>query len=37
MRITQDAIDEFGDEKLRKAVNNARSEGRKTIRTEDIT
>jgi histone H3/H4 len=36
MRITQDAIDEFGSKELEKAVENARSEGRKTIRAEDF-
>lgn len=36
MRITQDAIDELGSEKLRKAVENAESDGRGTIRAEDL-
>lgn len=37
MRISQDAIDKLDNEKLRKAVKNAESEDRKTIRAEDIT
>lgn len=37
MRISRDAIDKLDNEKLRKAVKNAESEGRKTIRAEDIT
>mgnify|MGYP006289327349 CR=1 FL=1 len=36
MRITQDAIDELDGGKLRKAVENAESENRQTIRAEDI-
>ena len=36
MRITRDAIDELDNERLRKAVRNAESEDRKTIRAEDI-
>lgn len=36
MRITRDAIDELDNESLRKAVDNAESEGRKTIRAEDL-
>lgn len=37
MRISQDAIDKLDNEKLRKAVENAEQEGRRTIRAEDIT
>lgn len=36
MRITQDAIDGLGDEELEKAVENAISEGRETVRAEDF-
>jgi histone H3/H4 len=36
MRITQDAIDDLDDRKLKKAVENAESDGRKTIRAEDM-
>jgi histone H3/H4 len=36
MRITQDAIEELGSEKLEKAVEKARSDDRETIRAEDI-
>lgn len=36
MRITQDAIDSLGNEELEKAVKNARSEGRETVRSEDF-
>jgi len=36
MRISQDAIDKLDNDELRKAVENAESEGRKTIRAEDI-
>lgn len=36
MRISQDAIEELGSEKLRKAVEKARSEEKKTIRAEDF-
>lgn len=36
MRITEDAIDGLGNEELQKAVENARSEGRETVRAEDF-
>lgn len=36
MRITHDAIEKLGEEKLRKAAENAKTEGRKTIRAEDL-
>jgi histone H3/H4 len=36
MRITRDAIDELDNQRLRKAVRNAESDDRKTIRAEDI-
>lgn len=36
MRITQDALDAIGSETLEKAVEKARSEDRKTVRSEDV-
>jgi histone H3/H4 len=36
MRISQDALDELGSDKLDKAVEKARNEGRKTVRQEDL-
>lgn len=36
MRITQDAIDSLNNGKLEKAVENAKSEDRTTIRKEDL-
>lgn len=36
MRISQDAIDKLGSEKLEKAVEKARNDERDTIRAEDI-
>lgn len=36
MRVTQDAIEESNNEELEKAVEKAREEGRKTVRTEDF-
>ena len=36
MRISQDAINKLDNQKLRKAVENAEAEDRKTIRAEDI-
>lgn len=36
MRISQDAINELDSKKLKKAVEKAKSEGRKTIRAEDM-
>ena len=37
MRITHDAIEQLGSDRLRKAVENAESEGRKTVRAEDLS
>lgn len=37
MRITQDAMEELDSRKLEKAVEEAESDGRRTIRSEYIT